>query len=153
MVGYHFVRDRREKYMNKKKNTIINKIIKLFLLLLVIWILVPYVEVEYLTRKYGKYFEEGYRQSMYFLEDPYMEAEILRYKDEKARIYTDSKLVKMAMDDKREDIAIVCYGSMYVLVFQEDNGNWKLDTMNGKGEYFIVLQSATTSNFIWPYYF
>ena len=78
----------------------------------------------------------------------------------------------MAMSDNREDIAIVCYGSMYVLVFKNDDGNWKLDTMNGEGEnssskyfpYFLVkfststygsntvLQSATTSNFIWPYY-
>lgn len=137
----------------KRKTIFFCKMSKLFLIMvIVVLVLEPYVEVENLTRKYGTYFEEGYRQSVYFLNDSYMEAKVLRYKNEKARIYTDSKLLKMAMSDNRENIAIVCYGSMYIFVFQYVDGNWKLDTMNGEGENFIVLQSATTSNFIWPYY-
>lgn len=137
--------------LNSRFNKI-KKIIRIIICIFVVWLFIPYAEVGYLTMKYGKYFEKEYAQSSWFDEEPYMSVKVFRYKDEKARVISDSKFIKEYMEDKRENIAVVCYGALYVMLFQYDGKEWKLDKLDSGGERFMVLQSATTSNATWPYY-
>lgn len=122
------------------------------LLVIVLWAFWPYIQVGVLTMKYGENFEEGYKQSEYFKEESYLKPRVLRYRNQKAGILTDSGLVKLMLKDEREDIAVVSYGSSMVMVFRYNGKEWVLDTLNSGGENFIMLQSATTDNLIWPFY-
>lgn len=137
------------------KNKAVKKICKLLviisLLCLCIWIFYPYVQVERLTREYGDYFEEGYRQISFFEKDPYMKPRVLRYQAEKARIATDSGFLKIMLEDERENIAVVNYSGILAVVFINDGEGWRVDG-NEKCDRFIMLQSATADNVIWPFY-
>lgn len=124
----------------------------IFTVIFAVWLFWPYVEVKYLSWKYGKYFEEGYRESKYFANDPYMKTRVLRYRKERARIGTDSGLVKIMLEEDMENTAVVCYASVLVMVFRYNGEEWKMDTLDGYGENWIMIHSGTADNIIWPYY-
>ena len=133
------------------------KIVRTIFCSLIIFIIMslfsPYFQVANLTRQYGEYFKESYTQSEWFREEDFASIRVLRYKDESAKVTTDSGFVREMMLDERKNIAVVCYDSIYVMVFQCEEGEWKLDIREGGAENWIVLQSATTSNVMWPFYF
>ena len=122
--------------MNKKTARIF---LCLLLILIVLWLFFPYFQVANLTRQYGKYFKESYTQSEWFREENFASVRVLRYKEEYAKVATDSEFVREMMRDERKNIAVVCYNSIYVMVFRYEEGEWKLDIRDGGGENWIVL--------------
>ena len=128
------------KIRGKKK-----KFIACIIAAFIIWLFWGYVEVGVLTWKYGDIFEKEYRQSYYFMYSNLGKARVFRYKDEKARVSSDSKFVEEFMEDERENVAVVCYSTEIVAIFEYDGTEWVFDN-------FGVLQSPTTSTATWPFY-
>jgi len=110
-----------------------------------------YLEVGLLSLKYGYLFDEGYKQSGWFSDYPYMKPRVLRFRNFKATVYTDSRYIKEKMEDKRENIALINYGGSVAMCFIYDGNNWILDTSGGY-EDFIMLNSSTADNVVWPLY-
>lgn len=100
------------------------KVIWFIAILLLVWLIWPYWQVEKLSNKYGKYFEERYKETGFYRDASYMKPRVVRYRNEKARISTDYKPIRWDMEDERENVAVVFYADRLYITFYYKDGAW-----------------------------
>lgn len=128
--------------LTKYKKIIIYVIISIMF----IWIFLPYYQIWKLTNKYGDYFEERYKEISFYEDLSYLKPRVARYKNEKANIYTDAGSLKQSMDDKRNNVAVVYYGTKLYIRFCYVDNEWIID---GWDAIFTGPIDCQT----WPVYF
>lgn len=120
--------------------------------LFLIYLFVPYIRVDNLTKKYGSGFEELYNENGFYSGIEYLK--VFQYQDEKVNIYgLDDDRLKKELSNLGNDYAVVLYieenhSSASLFTFYDENGKWKLLEWNTIWSY-----GGTADGFMWPYYF
>lgn len=128
-----------------RKLKIYQKIFFAFLIIFLVRLLFPYFEVWNLSRKYGEIFDRRYEEISFYNEQVYLVPRVARYKEEKAGITTDAGFLKAALNDKRENIAVVYYGTELYIAFIQKNHEWTIERW---GNIFTGPVDST----VWPIY-
>ncbi len=122
------------------------------MVLLLFFLLKPYVTVNHLTQKYGSEFSGLYGENGFYSDIEYLK--VLQYRDEKADIYyLDNAALKRELDNLGQEYAVVLYveenhNSASLFIFYDENGRWELLNWNT-----IWSFSGTADGFMFPCYF
>ena len=111
--------------------------------IVIMWIFFPYVQVWNLSSKYGEYFEEKYKEISFYEDLPYTKPRVVRFENEKARIYTDAGSLKLAINDEKKNVAVVYYGVNLYIKFYYIDGEWVIDGWD-------AIFTGPTDCQVWP---
>lgn len=135
--------------MKKYKKVFI--IVIIVLLPFLIYFLIPYLEVNILTSKYGAEFSSLYSKNGFYNNIEYLK--IFQYRGEKVdMVYLYKDDLKKELDVLNDDYAVVLYieenhSSAALFIFYDANGEWELSSWD-----VIWSFSGTADGFMWPYY-
>ena len=136
-------------FVLKKKFLVFLGVITILLLL---FLLKPYVMVHHLTKEYGSEFCELYSENGFYSDIEYLK--VFQYRDKKADIYyLGNTGLKKELSNLTQEYAVVLYveenhSSASIFIFYDENGQWKLVSWSTVWSSF-----GTADGFMFPCYF
>lgn len=121
------------------------------ILSLIIYLLLPYYRVQYLTKKYGFEFLNLFSENGFYNNIEYLR--VFKYRDENVNIfYLDSDELKTKINNLDDNYAVVLYveenhNSASLFIFYDEEDQWELSSW-----VLIWSWSGSADGFMWPCY-